>query len=405
MPSDAIVEGQPQLLRVTAWDYIHGVAGSVQVEGSGPIPKWIEWRGHGADRGWPSIGSVVEVLVDPTRAEARLIARWPAPERVASGGCVVIRLGDRVRIRDCGAYMAQWRGLVGTVRHIDSGGNHISVDFAEGDVLKGCAWEAVSFYAHDMDVITPERVASALARGDSYAPRDALGRPVPEWAREAFELLAKDGRRVAVESGLTATGEADWRIWAPLPGGATYVQHVASHTPIACTVDTLADAARRALAMEAERAEAERLRANVDRSIAACAPSIERALDALNAEATPAPRKLMQPRRHNTTCPRCHGPAYQGAGRVLCEREGGCLADREPETVGYNVSGYDWTTTHDVHGPRYMASHYSRARVSPDEPMFFAEGHGVRTEHPTEAGARTAWREAVLARAKREAGK
>ena len=103
-------------------------------------------------------------------------------------------------------------------------------------------------------------------------------------------------------------------------------------------------------------------------------------------------------RRHNATCPRCFGPAYHGAGRVLCEREGGCLVDAVPARTGTVLDGYDFTAN------EWRVTNVFKPGRRRGESLHFAEGHGERAEHPTAAGAVTAWREAVLARAKREAG-
>lgn len=91
------------------------------------------------------------------------------------------------------------------------------------------------------------------------------------------------------------------------------------------------------------------------------------------AEVAPA----VPPRRHNTTCPRCNGPAYQGLGAVRCEREGGCLADAEPtEVVPYMVGA---------------ERQYQAWGQGP--------GRGFSCSRPTAAFAIAAWRKAVLDRA------
>lgn len=65
------------------------------------------------------------------------------------------------------------------------------------------------------------------------------------------------------------------------------------------------------------------------------------AADALTAEArrratAPDPSTVM----HNATCARCNGPAYQGLGRVVCERVGGCSAERDPIILGRHHESY-----------------------------------------------------------------
>lgn len=42
--------------------------------------------------------------------------------------------------------------------------------------------------------------------------------------------------------------------------------------------------------------------------------------------------QLLQ-RRHNAACPRCYGPAYRSLGVERCERDGGCLVEREPRVA------------------------------------------------------------------------
>ena len=114
-----------------------------------------------------------------------------------------------------------------------------------------------------------------------------------------------------------------------------------------------------------------------------------RALSADHVAATP-------PRRHNAHCPRCYGPAYQGLGAVKCEREGGCLATREPRVspLDHDDGSYDITHSSIVvkHGP---------AGEFDCEPGYFTADDGP---YATRDLAVAAWRETVLARAKREAG-
>lgn len=94
-------------------------------------------------------------------------------------------------------------------------------------------------------------------------------------------------------------------------------------------------------------------------------------------------------RRHNAHCPRCYGPAYQGLGALRCERVGGCLAEREP-------------------GPTEVGQDKPFVSIATDrgEMAWWVYGHSVirRAQYATREFAVAAWREAVIARAKREAG-
>lgn len=94
-------------------------------------------------------------------------------------------------------------------------------------------------------------------------------------------------------------------------------------------------------------------------------------------------------RRHNAHCPRCYGPAYQGLGALRCERVGGCLAEREP-------------------GPTEVGEDTTFVSLATDrgEKAWWVYGHAVirRAQYATRELAVAAWREAVIAKAKREAG-
>jgi len=84
-------------------------------------------------------------------------------------------------------------------------------------------------------------------------------------------------------------------------------------------------------------------------------------------------------RRHNATCPRCYGPAYQGLGALRCERVGGCLADVDP-------TGQAW------------------CRASMHQERYFWHEANPSLRYATRELAVAAWREAVIAKAEREAG-
>ena len=94
-------------------------------------------------------------------------------------------------------------------------------------------------------------------------------------------------------------------------------------------------------------------------------------------------------RRHNAHCPRCYGPAYQGLGALRCERVGGCLAEREP-------------------GPTEVGEDTTFVSLATDrgEKAWWVYGHAVirRAQYATRELAVAAWREAVIAKAKRVAG-
>ena len=94
-------------------------------------------------------------------------------------------------------------------------------------------------------------------------------------------------------------------------------------------------------------------------------------------------------RRHNAHCPRCYGPAYQGLGALRCERSGGCLAEREP-------------------GPTEVGQDKPFVSIATDrgERAWWVYGHSViaRAQYATREFAVAAWREAVIAKAKRESG-
>lgn len=260
---------------------------------------------------------------------------------------------------------------------------------------------------------------------------DALGRPVPEWARAAFDLLAKDGRRVQVGVGLPSGGRRrgdavllTWQADKP-PSVSVWQVDAETHLDgwhtvyVGAAGRTLADVARRALAMEAERnapksptgtldlatggtcargvaiypgqttltinAAPPRLTEEQAASIAASVQDgikkravIEAIADVARSISDMAHR-LGTP-RHNATCPRCHGPAYQGLGLPTCERAGGCLADAVPGRDDVREGA-------GLAGERYYS-------------------HALHTSaiYATRDLAIAAWREALLARAKREAG-
>lgn len=104
-------------------------------------------------------------------------------------------------------------------------------------------------------------------------------------------------------------------------------------------------------------------------------------------------------RRHNATCPRCFGPAYHGFGyKPECERVGGCLADKEP--VECDLDGVRWDALREA----FKAADVVRVVDVHDEVGWYTAA-SERAVYATRDLAVAAWREAVLARAKREAGR
>lgn len=97
-------------------------------------------------------------------------------------------------------------------------------------------------------------------------------------------------------------------------------------------------------------------------------------------------------RRHNAHCTRCYGPAFHGAGALRCERVGGCLADVEPKVDAIDASA-------DL---RDAAPDADVWEMSGRENYWLADGCDGR--YATRELAVAAWRDAVIAKAKREAG-
>ena len=250
---------------------------------------------------------------------------------------------------------------------------------------------------------------------------DALGREVPEWAREAFDILAADGRAVGVLR-WPADGRSD-PYWADGDAliGPSVVYINSGPAPIKAAGGNPSECARNALAMEAESKAHPVHAAKVPPMDDARRAEFFGALLKLSGDhqsvlgPRPAPtpsdappttyvrgpwqfvdldgktHTLAPERRHNATCSRCHGPAYVGLGLPRCEREGGCLADREPVVFG--------------EAPHWKESSVFPAVMPNSETEWFYQlgTGGDYGPFITRDAAVAAWREAVLARAKREA--
>lgn len=210
---------------------------------------------------------------------------------------------------------------------------------------------------------------------------DALGNPVPEWAAEAFAILSADGRRVFV----IETGGCDYArppsdvvvlddgvsIYAG--GGDDSIEVVTDdvYNPLRRpTADTVANCARRALAMEAERELASKPRivpenwnnAEIAKSVIGHAIALDAGLAA---------------------CLRCGGPA--GFLGIRCERVGGCRTAEERVAAMEPPEPVD-TPLPPFRGERGFCIFDPRGSRSDD------------IVHPTREGAIAAWREAMLAR-------
>jgi len=101
--------------------------------------------------------------------------------------------------------------------------------------------------------------------------------------------------------------------------------------------------------------------------------------------------------RSNTTCTRCGGPAYTGLLHVECmAAKCESPAELEPDDVVREVDGHlaKWPLVRaEFAGKRYdECREWHAAHV---EPTYVAIGRGVVAKHPTEEGARAAWRLAV----------
>lgn len=79
------------------------------------------------------------------------------------------------------------------------------------------------------------------------------------------------------------------------------------------------------------------------------------------------------PRRHNATCLRCNGPAWEGFFVKKCERPGGCLLDVRPESV--------------------------KRETFKGEDVFYARGRGISVRHPVQERAAALWCEALIGQA------
>lgn len=239
------------------------------------------------------------------------------------------------------------------------------------------------------------------------APVDALGQPVPEWAREAYAVLSADGRRVFV--GGWQDRDAFYRAGdATLNGSGVAIVRDDKQTVSALVRQqcagfvfgdhaTLADAARRALAIEAERKASARkhtqsligfyeTQADFERGIGDALAGAERrypsnadlAKYAPPTDPGPRPRCVAVPVPEPTgmvTCLRCGGPAgYLG---IACQRVGGCRTAEE------RVAGM----------PRPGVVVYYSRRMR--EVVFVCGDSG---EQQSSAAAIAAWRDAMLAR-------
>lgn len=108
---------------------------------------------------------------------------------------------------------------------------------------------------------------------------------------------------------------------------------------------------------------------------------------------------------HNTICKRCYGPAYQGIGAIQCEREGGCLAEREPIIVprlGYPEGGYREDEIYILESAQCLN------REAADN-GYVEKAWALRVSpkikwYATLEAAKAAWRIAVIEEAKRKAG-
>lgn len=202
---------------------------------------------------------------------------------------------------------------------------------------------------------------------------DALGRPVPEEYREAYELLAQDERRVCVTPGPTSipwgTRRLMWTIWERTPGrdGAPCVEAPEmTHFQQAADGMSIADAARLALAMEAER---------LGKTEPANDDAIAEAAEARRAAAA----KPADPMQGRTRCLRCGGDA--GFLGLSCQRVGGCKT--KSERVAALVP--DWCVKVPSKG---------------GEIIWQAGGAGPQAVyvHPTRDGAISLWRTAMAER-------
>lgn len=263
-----------------------------------------------------------------------------------------------------------------------------------------------------------------IDRGMVVARRylDALGKPVPPWAAEAFAILSADGRRVGVNAWPEPFGKSDTDAiiharfvgtWGCLRLRSTNcVLYVADASAIrAATFPTASDyaiAARRALAMEAERAQPAGERgikypdqptltinwqppAFTDDAVgqfAAAVSGLSRAVDSFVAKATDAAKREFPPERLAAenmrglaTCLRCGGPA--GFLGIRCERVGGCATAEE--RVAAMEPDADLVLPMTVRGEtRWLLPAPDRRTPSP--------GYATRDL------AIAAWREAMLAR-------
>jgi hypothetical protein len=101
--------------------------------------------------------------------------------------------------------------------------------------------------------------------------------------------------------------------------------------------------------------------------------------------------------RSNTTCTRCGGPAYAGLLHVEClAAKCETPAELEPDDVIREVDGHlaKWPRVR----PEFAGKRYEECRewhAAHVEPAYVAIGRGVVAKHPTEEGARAAWRLAV----------
>jgi len=201
--------------------------------------------------------------------------------------------------------------------------------------------------------------------------KDALGRDVPEWAISAFDLLAKDGRRVAVVTeaeqddddfpgwrcarrrGDVILAERTVHVWASDSPGEP---HPEGRWVDARVVTSLADAARRALAMEAERKAPKCNDERCVKSAPGCCYRNPERLDiaatggamvwgkvkALQDEAVAAcvlPRHVVDPNAGRVSCLRCGADA--GFLGISCNRVGGCRLPEpeEPRILGPVFNG------------------------------------------------------------------
>lgn len=110
-------------------------------------------------------------------------------------------------------------------------------------------------------------------------------------------------------------------------------------------------------------------------------------------------------------CPRCYGvarPAYTGLFSyepLRCERVGGCLAEREPDAVGYEIHGHEFVER-DTPEATAATGRWLAVAGSPERVYFATSAVNgqcyARGDHPIREEAIALWRASAISRAKRE---